>query len=263
MLEAGKVPSLRRRGQVEQLMMSALEAGLIEDFIAPLVGGKPIGEWPGSAPFVDSDGTAYHVSIERGATGTRLTIRRGGARRDRRDRPRRGLATPATRAAGLRPRPPGSPESVSASPQPRRRRHPRRDRRGGPRGPSPSRSSQPAAGGPGGAGRRGPARPARPARHPHPAARAPAVALAREHGASDVLISSRQPPRMRIDGRLEPLDLHIDDATLAACVDALIGDAGSVDLGMELISTPQRLAVARACASTRSGTSAATPSRRG
>src|SRR5438105_4336960 len=36
-LEAGKAPSLRRRGLVEVLQMAPIEAQMIEDFIAPLL----------------------------------------------------------------------------------------------------------------------------------------------------------------------------------------------------------------------------------
>ena len=43
-LEIGKVPSLRRRGQVENLAMPALEAHMLEDFVKPLVEGKSLEE---------------------------------------------------------------------------------------------------------------------------------------------------------------------------------------------------------------------------
>src|SRR5512140_2194302 len=36
-LEAGKAPSLRRRGLIETLQMPALEAQMIDDFVAPLM----------------------------------------------------------------------------------------------------------------------------------------------------------------------------------------------------------------------------------
>jgi twitching motility protein PilT len=73
-----------------------------------------------------------------------------------------------------------------------------------------------------------------PARHEPPAAAppgddglarlaaliAPAAAIARERGASDI-IASTGTARLRIAGRLEPLEFEFDDAELAACVAAL------------------------------------------
>jgi len=77
-LEAGKAPSLRRRGQVEALAMPAIEGKMIEDFTAPLLGDKPAGEWPTSVPFKDSDGTTYNLTIERTSSGNlRVVVRKG------------------------------------------------------------------------------------------------------------------------------------------------------------------------------------------
>jgi len=63
-----------------------------------------------------------------------------------------------------------------------------------------------------------------------------AVAHAYERRGSDVFLSTGQRPRMRIDGRLDPLDLSIDDGELAACVHALSGGAvgTNIDLSLEL-----------------------------
>ncbi len=47
------------------------------------------------------------------------------------------------------------------------------------------------------------------------------VAVARERGASDILASTGQAVRLRIDGRVEPVDLAIDADELAACVSGL------------------------------------------
>src|SRR6476661_611849 len=64
-LEANKVPSLRRRGQLEALAMPALEAKLLADFAAPLTASRELDEWPANVPFVDSDGVTYPVTIEK------------------------------------------------------------------------------------------------------------------------------------------------------------------------------------------------------
>jgi twitching motility protein PilT len=209
-LEAGKVPSLRRRGQVEQLMMPALEARLIDDFTAPLLVDRPGVEWPTTAPFHDDDGTQYHVTIERGASGTRLTVRRA-----------KPGATPAPSQA---PPAPAQPASTAAP------------AKGGawwaarPK-PDPAPVVAPTAPV---AAIVAPAHDAHDGRALLAQLLGPSIAAARDHGGSDVIVSSRQPPRMRVDGRLEPLDCHVDDAALAACVNALAGEAGSADLSLEL-----------------------------
>ncbi len=76
-LEAGKVPSLRRRGQLESLAMPALDAAMLEEFAAPYVAGKDL-----SAPVMVSisvDGASYVTTIERGAAGLKLNVRPGAA----------------------------------------------------------------------------------------------------------------------------------------------------------------------------------------
>jgi twitching motility protein PilT len=49
---------------------------------------------------------------------------------------------------------------------------------------------------------------------------APVIAIARDRGASDAIVSTGS-VRLRIDGQLDTLDLPVDDAALAACVAAL------------------------------------------
>ena len=79
-LEAGKVPTLRRRGQVEALAMPALEPSWLEDFATPLLAGKPPADGPQMVAFVDEDGATYPVTIERMPAGYRLVVRRGAKR---------------------------------------------------------------------------------------------------------------------------------------------------------------------------------------
>jgi twitching motility protein PilT len=76
-LEAGKVPSLRRRGQLESLAMPALDATMLEEFAAPYIAGKDL-----SAPVMVSisvDGASYVTTIERAAAGLKLNVRPGAA----------------------------------------------------------------------------------------------------------------------------------------------------------------------------------------
>nr|HEX4312468.1 PilT/PilU family type 4a pilus ATPase [Kofleriaceae bacterium] len=204
-LEAGKVPSLRRKGQVEQLMMPPIEARLIDDFVAPLVDHAPASEWPSSVPFVDEDGTAYHVGIEKVTTGTRLVVRKAKAQ------------TSAPAAA-----PPTSTSKAWWAAKP---------------GAAAAPVATPTAAAPATVGS-APA-PASDATRADGLARASHILaqllpLARDHGAADVLVSTRQPPRMRVDGRLEPLDAQVDDAMLAACVAALVTADGSADFSLEI-----------------------------
>ncbi|HSK03058.1 MAG TPA: hypothetical protein VK932_17525, partial [Kofleriaceae bacterium] len=76
-LEAGKVPSLRRRGQVEALAMPALEASLLTEFAAPLVEGRAADDWPAVIPFQDAGGARYQCTIEKVAAGLRVVVRPG------------------------------------------------------------------------------------------------------------------------------------------------------------------------------------------
>jgi twitching motility protein PilT len=62
---------------------------------------------------------------------------------------------------------------------------------------------------------------------------APAVGIARARGASDVFVSTGQGARIKIDGRLETIEVQIDDDALAVAVRELARD-GSADLSLEL-----------------------------
>ncbi|MEO8841346.1 MAG: PilT/PilU family type 4a pilus ATPase [Kofleriaceae bacterium] len=187
-LEAGRVPSLRRRGNVEALAMPALEVALLDDFAKPLLAGRSLDEGPLMVAFTDEDGSTYPVTIERGANGLRIVARRGGKK-----------------AAAPPPAPPLAPLSVV------------RDEAQAPRRIEPVESASDV-------------------RARLGQLLAGAVAVAHERRGSDVFLSSHQRPRMRIDGRLEPLEMSIDDVELAACVHALAGDSvgASVDLSLEL-----------------------------
>jgi twitching motility protein PilT len=185
-LEAGRVPTLRRRGNVEALAMPALEAAWLDDFAKPLLGDRSLDEGPLMVSFTDEDGATYPVTIERGANGLRIVARRGGKA--------------AAKSAAPAPAPPRQLAVVRDEPAPRIETAETdvRDRLG-----------QLLAG---------------------------AVALAHERRGSDVFLSTGQRPRIRIDGRLEQLELSIDDVELAACVHALAGDGvgANVDLSLEL-----------------------------
>lgn len=177
-LEVGKVPSLRRRGQVEALAMPALEEQLLAEFAGPLVNGR---ELPATAVFQDSGGGAYQCTFERGANGLRLVARKA----------------PGTQAAPAVTKAPAKPAPAK------------------PPAPAPARVSQPRI-----------EVPSTPAAATDAMARLVAllgelVAAARARGASDLLLSTGQAPRLRVDGRVEPLDHHVDDAELAACVTGL------------------------------------------
>ena len=224
-LEAGKVPSLRRRGQVEALAMPALEAKMLTEFAAPLVEGRAADEWPAVVPFQDPDGGRYQCTIEKVAAGLRVVVRPGKP------------AAPAA-APPARPPPPAAdakPHAWWAKPAPAARA---------------AAAAVPAAA--------SHAPPVAPASHDPPAAPAshdPAaaaqgalprlahllegpVALAREHRASDVLLSTGRTPRIRVDGRLEQIDVPVDDAELAACVAAL---GSNTDHGLEIAGTRLRV----------------------
>ncbi|HEX7699269.1 MAG TPA: PilT/PilU family type 4a pilus ATPase [Kofleriaceae bacterium] len=184
-LEAGRVPTLRRRGNVEALAMPALEAAWLDDFAKPLLGDRSLDEGPLMVAFTDGDGATYPVTIERGASGLRIVARRGGKT-----------------AAKAAPPPPAQLSVVRDDAAPRIE----------------------------------PVESATDVRARLGQLLGGAVAYAHERRGSDVFLSSGQRPRMRIDGRLEQLDLSIDDVELAACVHALAGEAvgANVDLSLEL-----------------------------
>ncbi|HET7500228.1 MAG TPA: PilT/PilU family type 4a pilus ATPase [Kofleriaceae bacterium] len=205
-LEADKVPSLRRRGQVEKLAMPALEAPLLAEFAAPLLAGRSVDDGPLSLPFHDPDGPHYQITIERAATGgLRMVVRPGTP----------ASAVPPTGARHTTPAPAPAPAAPARAghawwAQP----------------VDPPRASAPAAAaGP-------PPPPGRPVEALARLAQllAPLVEVARERGASDVIVSTGL-ARLRVAGRLETVDALTDDAELAACVGAL---GSSTDHSLEV-----------------------------
>ena len=74
-LEADKVPSLRRRGQIEKLAMPALEPQLLADFAGPLLAGRSLDDGPASVAFHEPGGADYQVTLEKLATGLRVIVR--------------------------------------------------------------------------------------------------------------------------------------------------------------------------------------------
>jgi twitching motility protein PilT len=178
-LEAGKVPSLRRRGQVEAMAMPPIDAKLLADFAEPLTAGRT--EWPSSLPFTDTDGATYAVTIERASAGLRIVARKGKAAPPPAAPPAPAAdAKPA--AWWAKPKPAASSETAP-----------------------PSSISMPESDGP----------------QRLVALITPAIAIAKDREASDVIVSSGQPVRLRIGGYVETTDLVFDDSELAACVTAL------------------------------------------
>ncbi|MEJ7598161.1 MAG: PilT/PilU family type 4a pilus ATPase [Kofleriaceae bacterium] len=190
-LEAGKVPSLRRRGQVEALAMPALDPALVAEFAAPLVDGR--NEWPANVTFHDADGTPFACTIEQAASGLRIVARKG-----------KPVAKPAvTESKAWWAKPPATP----VPPQ-----------------ESPAAVAPPVP--------------------PDTASLAhllePVLAIARERGASDVLLSTGEQARLRIDGRIEAIEIAVDDHELAACVTAL---GSNTDHAIEVAGTRLRVNV--------------------
>jgi twitching motility protein PilT len=212
-LEAYKVPSLRRRGQVEKLAMPALEAQLLADFAAPLLAGRSLEDAPASVPFHDPDGGHYQVTIEKVAAGLRMVVRPG--------KPAIAAAAPAaTGAVDTKPR--AWWAQAPAKPRPT----------AGAALPAASGAGTPAA---------TPAATVEPSSNDGLARLAqllaPFVAVARERKASDVLVSTGL-ARLRVAGRLEALELTADDDELAACVAAL---GSNTDHSLELAGTRLRI----------------------
>src|SRR5258706_14221922 len=75
-LEVGKVPALRRRGQVEGLAMPALEVRMLEEFVIPVVDGKQLEQGPVMVSFTDADGTMYPATVERAPGGIRAIVKK-------------------------------------------------------------------------------------------------------------------------------------------------------------------------------------------
>ncbi len=204
-LEAGKVPSLRRRGVVEALAMPALEPQLLADFAGPLTAGKPLDEWPQNVPFRDPEGALFQVTIEKVSAGLRMVVRRSSAKAPPPPTPP-PVAVPEAKASAwwAKPRSEEKPQVVAA--------------------PNAAHVVAAASSADG--------------RERLGHLLAPLVAIARDRGASDVIVSTGQPPRLRIDGRFEPLDMHVDDGELAACV-ATVGS--NTDHSLDLDGTRVRV----------------------
>jgi len=204
-LETNKIPSLRRRGQVEQLAMPALEAQLLADFAAPLLVGRT-GDGAVSVPFHDPGGGHYQVTIEKAGAGLRMIVRPG-----------KPAAAPAVAAPvashDAKPSAWWAQPAPSAPPAPR------------PAAPPSHRGETVIAQG----SSDGLARLAE--------LLAPVIAIARERGASDAIVSTGI-LRLRIDGQLEALDVMVDDAQLAACVAAL---GANTDHSLEIAGTRLRV----------------------
>jgi twitching motility protein PilT len=209
-LEAGRVPSLRRRGQVESLSIPALDATMLDEFAEPLVAGRSLDDGPLMVAFKDEDGASYPVTIERGAHGLRIVARRGAIAKV--------AAPPAVVASAAKPvqkialvpkaavAPASAPESESES-------------------ESESGSGS-------GSGSGSEISVSEMARERLARLLAQPVAVAASRRASDVFVSTGQRTRIKVDGRLEVLeDLATDDAELEACVHGL---GAHHDLSLEL-----------------------------
>lgn len=156
-LEVGKVPALRRRGQIEALAMPALEAPMLEAFLAPLVEGKDLDAGPLMVSFLDGEGTSFPVTVEKTPAGLRAVVRK-----------------PAPVKKPAPPPPPPPLQVITATP-----------------------TAEPVDVGD--------------ARGRLAAMLASPVALAVQRGASDVIVSTHGPVRLRIDGRLETTDFTVHD----------------------------------------------------
>lgn len=195
-LEVGKVPCLRRRGQIESLALPPLDAALLHDFATPILAARGVAGIDNlasavTAPFSDHEGGTYQVTIDRGHNGLRIVAKRAPA----------ATVTPA-------PSPQSSP-GISAIP----------------RAPSPSPAVDRPSVAPPTATAHRPLDLARLARFLEPAIE---IALARD--ASDIILSSGQVLHLRVGGRLTAVDdVPIDHAELAACV-AGLGDRHDASL---------------------------------
>jgi twitching motility protein PilT len=207
-LEADKVPTLRRRGQLEKLAMPALDAVLLAEFATPLLAGRPLDDSPAAVMFHDPDGPRYQVTIEKATAGLRVVVR---------------AARPASAAAATRVASPGSAPEAPARPDASWARSARRP------APTSPRDELDVA----------PAQPRRPVDGLAALAEllAPVVAIAREQGASDVIVSTGI-VRLRVAGRLAPADAVIDDDELAACVASL---GVNTDHGLEIAGVRLRV----------------------
>jgi twitching motility protein PilT len=198
-LEPGKPPTFRRRGQVEALAMPPLDAAMLEEFAAPLLVGKNLDEGAMMVMFADPDGASYPVTIEKVAAGLRLVVRKPAP-------PKPSAKPPAAQAAAPAPAKVAAPaaQAMAAVVAPAAAAHVE----------APSDGAR--------------ARLRQLLANP--------VAIAHGRGGSDVLLSTGQPPRARLDGRLETLDTSVDDHELAAIVAELGGGGPGInaDLSVDL-----------------------------
>jgi len=197
-LEGGKIPALRRRGQVEPMAMPALDAALVEDFAASVVAGKSLDDGPLMVTYVDPDGASYPVTVEKLPTGTKLVVRKP--------------APPKKPTAAAPPKPPVAAPTATV-------------RTDAPVLPSPALIAAQAA-------TESTVILGDDARNALARVLTGPVAIAKDRGASDVIVSSAQSIRIRVDGRLEALDTQVDEGELAAAFAGVTG--GSVDLSLDL-----------------------------
>ncbi len=217
-LETGKVPSLRRRGQIEKLAMPALEPQLLSDFATPLLADRSLDDGAVSVTFRDPDGPSYQVAIEKIAAGLRIVVRPG--------KPPAGPAASATPTAAVAAPADQAPRAWWAK---------------------PAKPAEPADSGKSHAGAAAAAPPASAsAQRSGPPddglARlaqllAPFVAVAHERAASDVILSTGL-ARLRVAGQLETIELVADDGELAYCV-AQLGN--NTDHSVEIAGTRLRV----------------------
>jgi twitching motility protein PilT len=265
-LEAGKVPSLRRRGEIQKLAMPPLEAQLLTDFAAPLLAGRSLDDTATSLVFHDPGGAQYQVTIERVAAGLRIVVRPGKAPVARaasgtrvsdggkqhaltivRDEqaaasggPPRSTIPSASRAVATAP---AAQSSASSGPASEPAAHGAVTSTDAPadRGALPGASTSDAERGVGASMPVAAQRSSRSASVDDLARLgqllAPFVAVAHERGASDVILSTGL-ASLRVAGRLEQLEFVADDAELAACVAAL---GANTDHSVELAGTRLRV----------------------
>ncbi|HEX3764163.1 MAG TPA: PilT/PilU family type 4a pilus ATPase [Kofleriaceae bacterium] len=210
-LEAGKVPSLRRRGQIEKLAMPALDPQLLADFAGPLLAGRSLEDGAVSAVFQEPGGAHYQITLEKAAGGLRALVRPGKPPAAAPAAPAAapGPAQPAAAAwwappAGGRTAAPAMPASAAPAPGP--------EPADGRAEPTPALAAR----------TDGAERLAR--------LLAPLVSLARERGASDVIASSAG-VWLRVAGQLEATEHACDDAELTGVVAAL---GANTDHGLEI-----------------------------
>jgi twitching motility protein PilT len=172
-LEAGKVPALRRKGQIEALAMPALEARMLEEFVMPLVEGKQLEQGPVMVVFTDADGTTYPVTIEKGPSGVKAIVKKPAP-------PKKPAPAPPPPAS----KPPPAPSPAAQATQELVT-------------PTSVVEASPAAGSE--------------AREKLVALLSAPIAIAQQRGASDLFLSTASVPRIKVDGRLETLDVHVDD----------------------------------------------------